>query len=169
MPLRARQGEKSNRRATQSRSRFTIAFAIAAGCICLTACDPIYDPNAPLAVRESGGHIELSTCAELDLAKVLIATRSSQTDNEWVELLYLEGEARVGSAQVISRDSIPNGLEVTALNDGGLVPGAEVSIFLAYADGSEFETSVSVTVPSAGIPAGNWLLPDSTVSETPCP
>jgi hypothetical protein len=158
-----------NRRPLLSRSRFAIGLGLTVGCLCLSGCDPIHDPSAPLAVRESDGQVELALCADMTLSTVLVETRSERTDNEWVSLILLDGDASVNAAQVLSSDSVPEGLAATELNDGELIPGAEVSVLLVRADGARVEADAFMTVPANGIPYGSWLLPNSTVDELPCP
>jgi hypothetical protein len=155
---------RSGRRA----ARVAAAIGLTIGSLSLTGCDPIYDTSAPFAVREVDGYIELGACADLSLATVLVETRSPQTDGEWLSLLELEGESLIDSGQILSGRSVPEGFAIVSLEGGGLVPGAEVSALVVGSNGSKRATSMFVTVPRDGIPAGEWLLPDGSIQDSPC-
>ncbi|GHF21974.1 hypothetical protein [Pseudolysinimonas yzui] len=125
--------------------------------------------EGPLAVRDSGGSLQIAVCDELDVVEIEGDVRTSGGDSPWETFLLISGNANLARGTSFSSMSIPEGLvgRFDDLDAAGIdslffsVEGADDSADGGFTFSAYFEVDGS-------LPTTGWLQTGGKVTEEPC-
>lgn len=132
----------------------------------LTACDPITDPDAPVAVSVRSDSLQLAACESVVVDRLTLEVRSAGFGSAWRPLVSWEGRFPLGLGE-IDLNSVPDGVEGDPLGSAQVLPGDTISIYLRVLTPVDRPNILAeVVIPESS--GSSWIRPDGTMSDRAC-
>ncbi len=136
----------------------------------LTACDPVVDRDADVALGYSDGDVRFVSCVRIeDPGEVIAEWRDfAAGDPTWSKFLEASLESPIDAGVPFGPGRLPEGSEVLVEKPTSLTPGQTIAL-LVQMPAKASSLHVEFVVPKDGLAAGMWLRTDGVLHVTPCP
>ena len=130
----------------------------------LTSCDPI-PTDAPLAMSASTDGVTIVICGDNPIRDYFMQFRKT-ADAQWQTVF----EAQGGPVEVVDTAHPDPSLSVSNAEPFQLIGGSIVSVLFADApESADVVYEAEFRVPEAGLAEHQWIKPDGSVVDDPCP
>ena len=130
----------------------------------LTSCDPI-PTDAPLAMSASQDGVAIAICGDNPIRDYYMQFRKT-ADAQWQTVF----EAQGGPVEAVDTAHPDPSLSVSTTEPFELIGGSIVSaLFADTAESSDVVYEAEFRIPEAGLAEHQWIKPDGSVVDDPCP
>ena len=150
---------------SHTRRRFVLGTAVGVVLtVGLTSCDPI-PTDAPLAMSASQDGVAIAICGDNPIRDYFMQFRKT-ADAQWQTVF----EAQGGPVEVVDTAHPDPSLSVSNAEPFQLIGGSIVSVLFADApESADVVYEAEFRVPEAGLAEHQWIKPDGSVVDDPCP
>jgi hypothetical protein len=145
------------------RGTVVLATAIAlSGCVQFGPIDP-YD--GPVAIRRASDGLEIAICDDILAQKFIASERNESLGVDWERFIDSGGEAKLLNGDIVSPETIPEGLVATGSVQPSMKPGSQINVLVV---GEDMSISALLTISDSGLDTDEWLHPDGSLSAAAC-
>lgn len=136
-------------------------------CLASTLLTSCYNfPNqlvGPVSIRQAAEGFEASVCRGIEAANLIVEVR---TDGEWSRAWVAQGGAQLQPGQLLSARTLDDLFPKFSVLNSDFGDATDISVILTSVAGGE---NIVAGFDASLIATSDWLHPDGTLTEEPCP